>query len=165
MAESTKDPIRTQIVASIFPDRSKLIAGFLDHDRLILESNGHAFGGSGWHIGWAWGTDESGDPYLDVLHEHRMSGAGVTRYRADGEPESLESPSTARAASEDPEVDARLEAEHIAEQRRIVDDLRNRGLLPPSGYNFPFLDINELRSTDRLPRRTRRRNRESEEGS
>jgi len=151
MTESSNHSERAAFVHKLFSGLTGSLAEVIDMERMATEDNGHSYSDYGWHIGWAWTTDESGDLCLDVLREHRMSGASVTRFRADAEPESLDAPSTMRLASEDPVEDARLEEEFTARQRRIVDDLRARGLLPPIGANIPLHDINELLATGRMP--------------
>lgn len=123
-------------------------ARLLTPDRLLAAVNDHVFE-DGWHIGWVWGSD-GGRGFLDVISEHRMTDAGVTRFWLDGDIERLSAPGGMRSASEDPDEDAKLEREYIERQRAIVDDLRARGLLPAVGESLPSLDINEALRTARL---------------
>lgn len=120
----------------------------LTQERFLEVENGHLLA-KGWHVGWVWGTDGA-LVFLDVLTEHRHPGSYGARFRSDGTTGSFPVPSTGRLASADPDEDARLEREFVEEQRAIVDDLRSRGLLPPSGQNQLSLEINERLRTDRL---------------
>ena len=106
------------------------------------QERGHSFH-RGMHIGWAWGEDELGRPYLDFLSEHRHPGIQAERYFTDGRTEPIATPSSMRAVSPDPAEDAELEREFLESNRAVHADLRDRGLLPPEGENVGSQDINE----------------------
>src|SRR5680860_52383 len=83
------------------------------------------------HVGWAWGVDGSGRPFLDFLSEHNHPGMQANRHFTDGETEPIATPASMRAVSPDPAEDARMEREFFETNRAIYADLRDRGLLPP----------------------------------
>lgn len=106
------------------------------------QERGHSFH-QGMHIGWAWGEDERGRPYLDFLSEHRHPGMQAERYYTDGRTEPIATPASTRAVSPDPTEDAEIEREFFESNRAAYADLRDRGLLPPEGENVGSQDINE----------------------
>src|SRR5680860_30067 len=106
------------------------------------QERGHSFH-QGMHIGWAWGEDERGRPYLDFLWEHRHPGMQAERYFTDGRTEPIATPASMRAVSPDPAEDAEIEREFFESNRAAYADLRDRGLLPPEGGNVGSQDINE----------------------
>jgi uracil-DNA glycosylase len=106
------------------------------------QESGHSFH-QGMHIGWAWGEDERGRPYLDFLSEHRHPGMQAARYFTDGRAEPIATPASMRVASPDPAEDAAIEREFLESNRVAYEDLRDRGLLPPEGENVGSQDINE----------------------
>ena len=106
------------------------------------QERGHSFH-QGMHIGWAWGEDERGRPYLDFLSEHRHPGMQAERYFTDGRTEPIATPASMRAVSPDPAEDAEIEREFFESNRAAYADLRDRGLLPPEGENVGSQDINE----------------------
>lgn len=103
---------------------------------------GHSFH-HGMHIGWAWGEDERGRPYLDLLSEHRHPGMQAARYFPDGRTEPIATPTSMRVVSPDPAEDAEIERAFSESNRAAYADLRDRGLLPPEGENIASQDINE----------------------
>ncbi|QDQ98158.1 hypothetical protein [Tomitella fengzijianii] len=113
---------------------------------VAAQENGHSFHRA-LHIGWAWGVDESGREYLDLLWEHRHPGTHADRYFADGTTEGIAVPFRGYPMAEDPAENAERERWYLAENRRIYADLRGRGLLPDAGANVPSQDINEFLQT------------------
>ena len=81
---------------------------------------------AGWAIWYLFGSDGRGE-YLDYYASHRMTNDRHQRIREDGSAESLPTVSTMRPASRDPEEDARLAAEHLAENRRVAKMLEEKG--------------------------------------
>ena len=77
---------------------------------------------AGWIIWYVFGEDESGD-YLDFYAMHRMTNDRHERIYTDGRTESLETQRDMRRASNDPEEDARLEAEYYEHNRRVSREL------------------------------------------
>lgn len=110
---------------------------------ILSRENGHHFF-QGWHIGWAWGVREDGRPFLDFLSEHRMAGLSAERYFADGTSDPVETPSEFRLVGDTPDEDARLEQEYFERNRAAYANLRERGLLPPSGANLGSQNVNEF---------------------
>lgn len=106
------------------------------------QERGHSFH-RGMHIGWAWGEDERGRPYLDFLSEHRHPGMQAERCYSDGSTEPIATPTSMRAVSPDPAEDAEIEREFFESNRAAYADLRDRGLLPPERENVGSQDINE----------------------
>lgn len=106
------------------------------------QERGHSFH-QGMHVGWAWGEDERGRPYLDFLSEHRHPGMQAERYFADGKTEPIATPTSTRAVSPDSAEDAEIEREFFESNAAAYADLRDRGLLPPAGENVGSRDINE----------------------
>jgi hypothetical protein len=81
---------------------------------------------AGWAIWYLFGEDERGE-YLDYYASHRMTNDRHIRLREDGTEEYLPTVSTMRLASQDPEEDARLAAEHLEENRRVARTLEEKG--------------------------------------
>lgn len=81
---------------------------------------------AGWAIWYLFGSDERGG-YLDYYASHRMTSDRHVRIYEDGGEESLPTVSTMRPASRDPEEDARLAAEHLAENHRVAAMLAGKG--------------------------------------
>jgi uracil-DNA glycosylase len=106
------------------------------------QERGHSFH-RGMHIGWAWGEDELGQSYLDILSEHRHPGMQAGRYFTDGRTEPIATPASMRAVASDPAEDAEMEREFFESNAAAYADLRDRGLLPPAGENVGSQDINE----------------------
>lgn len=106
------------------------------------QERGHSFH-QGMHIGWAWGEDERGGPYLDFLSEHRHPGIQAERYFVDGRTEPIPTPASTRAVSPDPVEDAEIERKFLESNRAAYASLRARGLLPPEGQNVGSQEVNE----------------------
>ncbi len=81
---------------------------------------------AGWAIWYLFGSDGRGE-YLDYYASHRMTSDCHVRIYEDGREESLPTVSTMCPASRDPEEDARLAAEHLAENRRAAGMLEEKG--------------------------------------
>jgi hypothetical protein len=81
---------------------------------------------SGWAIWYLFGSDDRGE-YLDYYASHRMTNDRHVRIREDGGEESLPTVESMRPASRDPEEDARLATEHLAENRRVARMLEEKG--------------------------------------
>lgn len=81
---------------------------------------------AGWAIWYLFGSDKSGE-YLDYYASHRMTEDSHVRIYADGRVEYLPTVAGMRLASQDPEEDARLKAEYLAENQRIAAMLETKG--------------------------------------
>ncbi len=81
---------------------------------------------AGWAIWYLFGSDEGGG-YLDYYACHRMTGDRHVRIRENGDEENLPAVVSMRPVSRDPEENARLEAEHLAENRRVARMLEEKG--------------------------------------
>ncbi|MGD9548265.1 MAG: hypothetical protein AB7V45_12065 [Candidatus Krumholzibacteriia bacterium] len=81
---------------------------------------------AGWAIWYLFGKDEKGE-YLDYYSAHRMTGDEHVRVYEDGSVLALDALVSMRLCSQDPAEDARLEAEHLAENRRIAAMLEAKG--------------------------------------
>jgi len=81
---------------------------------------------AGWIIEYLFDSDDEGE-YLDYYASHRMTEDEHVRIRADGRCEDLPSISGLHEISEDPVETARLTAQHVAENRRILEMLRAKG--------------------------------------
>jgi hypothetical protein len=81
---------------------------------------------AGWAIWYMFGSDERGE-FLDYYASHRMTNDRHVRIYADGSTEALPAVSGLRLCSEDPEEDARLEAEFYADNKRIAEMLEEKG--------------------------------------
>ncbi|OAI40059.1 hypothetical protein AYO39_00165 [Actinobacteria bacterium SCGC AG-212-D09] len=112
---------------------------------------GHIFE-AGWHIGYIWG-EQDGEEYLEVLAQNRMTDDAHFRIWASGRSESLPAPVSVFAYPKDatPEEIKRRSDEHAAQYSQMTEELREKGLLPPSGQNLPSLDINELLRSGKMP--------------
>ncbi|MGH3088829.1 MAG: hypothetical protein ACRDSJ_16100 [Rubrobacteraceae bacterium] len=104
---------------------------------------------AGWAIWYLFGSDERGE-YLDYYASHRMTEDRHVRIHANGHMEDLPAIAGMRMASQDPEEDARLEAEHLAENQRIAKMLEAKGFGiegdEPGGVQINrFLRISEPR--------------------
>ena len=82
--------------------------------------------GGGWAVWYLFGSDERGG-YLDYYASHRMTDDRHVRIREDGGTEPLPTISTFRIVSQDPEEDARLEAEYLEHNRRVGRMLKEKG--------------------------------------
>lgn len=82
---------------------------------------------AGWAIWYLFGSDKSSE-YLDYYASHRMTNDRHVRIYVDGRCEALPTVQEFRQASEDPEEDARIEAEYYAENRRVAELLEAKGL-------------------------------------
>jgi hypothetical protein len=81
----------------------------------------------GWEISYLFGSDEKGE-YLDYYASHRMTNDRHVRIYADGRREDLAALQDFRRASQDPEEDERLQEEFYAENRRVLDMLKEKAL-------------------------------------
>lgn len=81
---------------------------------------------AGWAIWYLFGSDERGE-FLDYYASHRMTSDCHVRIYANGECEWLPSIKEFRLCSQDPEEDARLDAEYYAENQRISKILQEKG--------------------------------------
>ncbi len=110
---------------------------------VAARENGHSFHRA-LHIGWAWGEDEDGRVFLDLLWEHRHPGMSADRYYADGTSEYIDVPSQGHMMSNDPVENADRKQRTLERNTRIYADLRARGLLPAMGENVPSQNIEEI---------------------
>lgn len=83
---------------------------------------------AGWAIWYLFGSDERGE-YLDYYASHRMTDDRHVRIYASGESERLASIQSMRMVSRNPQEDARLKAEHLAENQRVANMLTEKGFL------------------------------------
>jgi hypothetical protein len=102
---------------------------------------------AGWAIWYLFGSDERGE-YLDYYASHRMTEDEHVRIYADGHTEYLSTIAGMRLASQDPEEDARLKAEYLAENQRTARMLEAKGFGiegdEPGGVQINrFLHVNE----------------------
>jgi hypothetical protein len=81
---------------------------------------------AGWAIWYLFGSDEKGE-YLDYYASHRMTNDRHVRIYADGQCEGLPAISEFHLVSQDPQENARLEAEYYAENRRVAAMLEAKG--------------------------------------
>ena len=81
---------------------------------------------AGWAIWYLFGSNERRE-YLDYYAAHRMTTDRHVRLYENGEVESLPAINTMRVSSRHPEEDARLEAEHREETRRVSKLLEEKG--------------------------------------
>ncbi len=81
---------------------------------------------AGWAIWYQFGADEKGE-YLDYYAAHRMTDDSHVRIYYNGEEEYLPAIESFRICSQDPEEDKRLEAEYLAENRRVAQLLNEKG--------------------------------------
>ena len=80
----------------------------------------------GWAIWYLFGSDDRGE-YLDYYASHRMTSDQHVRIRADGGTEDLPTIQGARIIAEDPEEDARREADYFARNRQVAEMLEAKG--------------------------------------
>jgi hypothetical protein len=81
---------------------------------------------AGWAIWYLFGSDKRGD-YLDYYASHRMTDDSHVRVYEDGAVEYLPTIQSGRFLSEDPEEDARLEAEYRARNEEAARLLEEKG--------------------------------------
>ena len=81
---------------------------------------------SGWAIWYLLGSDDKGE-YLDYYASHRMTNDRHVRIYASGENLLLPTVSSFCLASDDPDEDARLQAEYLAENQRVAELLQAKG--------------------------------------
>ncbi len=79
---------------------------------------------SGWAIWYLFGSEGE---YLDYYASHRMTDDRHVRIYESGENLDLPAVSTFRPSSQDPDEDARLEAEYLAENQRVAELLEAKG--------------------------------------
>jgi hypothetical protein len=80
---------------------------------------------AGWTIWYLFGRDERGE-YFDHYASHRMTSDRHLRWRPGGEIEALPSMEDLRLCSDDPEEDARLEAEYLEHNREVARMLEEK---------------------------------------
>lgn len=134
-------------IEELFSARFERWSIALPRESLEERSGGHLFE-HGWHIGYSWG-EESGEAFLQVLAQNRMTNDRHFKIYASGRVEDLPAPLgmyvTPAGASE--EEIARIRDESIERDRQLYAELRERGLLPPEGQNLAAHEVNEyLRS-------------------
>ncbi len=98
---------------------------FLPIEALATRSRGKIVK-SGWAIWYLFGSDDKGE-YLDYYASHRMTNDRHVRIYASGERAELPAVSLFRPGSEDPDEDARLQAEYFAENQRVDELLQAKG--------------------------------------
>ncbi|MGH9428326.1 MAG: hypothetical protein ACRD2L_18735, partial [Terriglobia bacterium] len=81
---------------------------------------------AGWAIWYLFGSDEKGE-YVDYYASHLMTGDDHVRVYATGAYKALPAIQEFRVASEDPDEDARLEAEYFAQNQRVAEMLEVKG--------------------------------------
>lgn len=81
---------------------------------------------AGWAIWYLFGSDEKGE-FLDYYAAHRMTNDRHERIRANGETEALPTIQDMRVCSSDPQEDARLETESLANDQEVHELLRRKG--------------------------------------
>ena len=79
-----------------------------------------------WAIWYLFGEDERGE-YLDYYASHRMTDDRHVRIYESGEVARLPTINTFRLVSQDPEEEARLEAEYLDKNRRVARMLEEKG--------------------------------------
>jgi len=112
-------------VKDIFDERFRPWGIELPAENLAVRRRGKICS-RGWAIWYLFGQDEKGE-YLDYYASHRMTDDVHVRVYSDGSTESLPAIQGMRIASDDPEEDARLEAEYRAKNKRIVAMLEAKG--------------------------------------
>jgi hypothetical protein len=80
----------------------------------------------GWAIWYLFGSDDRGE-YLDYYASHRMTSDQHVRIHADGGTEDLPTIQGTRVVAEDPEEDARREADYFARNRQVAEMLEAKG--------------------------------------
>ena len=137
----------TDAIEDYFRQRFRHWEIALPPDDVAARASGHIFE-RGWHIGYVWGS-EHGEEYLEVLAQHRMTDDEHFRIFASGRVEDLPAPAGSYMYGPNATEAEKQDAQQASAERnqRIYGDLRERGLLPPSGRNLPAHEINEyLRS-------------------
>jgi len=81
---------------------------------------------AGWSIWYLFGSDENGE-YLDYYSSHRMTDDSHVRIYSDGRCEYLPTIGSFRIVSQDPEEDARLEAEYYRKNQEVARMLESKG--------------------------------------
>lgn len=110
---------------------------------LLAQEQGHSTH-NGMHLGWSWGGDRQGATFLDFLSDHHMTGMAADRFFPDGRVEPLPTPASARSTAADPDEDAHLEAQFVAENVKAYEFLRDRGLLPADDGSVESRVIDEF---------------------
>lgn len=108
---------------------------------------------AGWAIWYLFGSDARGE-YLDYYASHRMTDDRHVRIYADGQRESLPTIQSMQLRSQDPDEDARLEAEYFAENQRVARMLEAKGFGvegdEPGGVQINrYLHIEEPQNCDK----------------
>lgn len=98
--------------------------------RLPAEDIAHRRSGriieAGWTIWYLFGSDSEGE-FLDYYSAHRMTGDDHYRIYVSGKCERLPVVRDMRMCSDDPEEDARLDAEFYADNQRVAEMLQAKG--------------------------------------
>ncbi|CAN5755186.1 hypothetical protein BH18ACT11_BH18ACT11_07360 [soil metagenome] len=81
---------------------------------------------AGWAIWYLFGSDERGE-YLDYYASHRLTTDRHVRIYVNGNEENLPTIQSMRMVSQDPEEDARLEAEYYARNQKVSRMLEDKG--------------------------------------
>ncbi len=97
----------------------------LPAEALAIRSRGKIVN-SGWAIWYLFGSDDKGE-YLDYYASHRMTDDRHVRIYASGKNLQLPTVSSFRPVSDDPDEDARLQAEYLAENQRVAEMLEAKG--------------------------------------
>lgn len=137
----------TMAIERYFDERFSHWGITLPREEADRRKAGHIFKG-GWHIGYRWGY-EDGEEFLEFLAQHRMTNDSHVRVFASGKSEPLEAPVEFQLIRPEasPEDQQRDRERYFRENERIYSELRDKGLLPPTGENLASHDINEyLRS-------------------
>lgn len=103
---------------------------------------------AGWAIWYLFGSDERGE-FLDYYSSHRMTNDSHVRIYADGHSEALPTIQELRLCSQDPEEDARLDAEYYAENQRVAKMLEEKGF-GVAGDEPGGVQINRLLHLEKL---------------
>ncbi len=93
-------------------------------------------------IWFLFGRDDDG-VFLDYYACHRMTNDRHVRIREDGSTELLPTIAEFRMCSEDPEEDARLEAEYFARNREVHEMLERKGFTF-TGREDGLVQVNRL---------------------
>lgn len=97
---------------------------------------------AGWVIWYLFGRDDDG-LYLDYYACHRMTNDRHERIREDGSTELLPAIAEFRRCSDDPEEDARLQAEYFARNREVHELLERKGFTF-TGHEDGLIQINRV---------------------
>jgi hypothetical protein len=105
---------------------------------------GHIFE-KGWHIGYVWG-EEVGEEYIELLVQGVAIDDVHVRWWASGREEELPTPDEWVMIPPDGSSEelARETSAAAKKNQSVYDELRERGLLPPAGDNFPLMEMNEF---------------------